>query len=63
MDSFLVFIVDCIILLLLLVVFASGRIFNLYKTTMPEENIIVKTAKCIWVRNKPFIQFLLFHFS
>ena len=39
-------------MLLISVFFASGRIFNMYKMTMPKENIIVKTTKCIWVRNK-----------
>ena len=31
--------------------FLCGRIFNLYKITMPEKNILVETAKCIWVSN------------
>ena len=33
------------------VVFLCGRIFGLYKLIMPENNVIVETAKCVWVSN------------
>ena len=38
-----------IILFYISVVFLCGRIFGLYKLTMPENNVIVEAVKCIWV--------------
>ena len=30
-------------------IFVMGKVLRLYKDQMPEENILLKTVKCIWV--------------
>ena len=30
----------------------AGKVFGLYHSRMPDENILVKTTKCIWVSSK-----------
>jgi hypothetical protein len=38
--------------------FVIGKVFGLYKINIPEENIIVKTVKCIWVSDSNAMELL-----
>ena len=45
------FLQDLKMVIILPVIFASGKFFNFYTLLDPKENIIVKTTACIWVNN------------
>ena len=44
----LAFAVPAVLMIVAILIFLAGRICNLYKMSMPEENIIVKFCSCIW---------------
>lgn len=48
----LAFGVPALLMIVAILVFLAGRMCNLYKMTMPEENIIVKFFSCIWTSFK-----------
>ena len=48
----LAFAIPAILMIVAILIFLVGRICNLYKMTMPEENIIVKFCSCIWTSFK-----------
>ena len=48
----LAFAVPAVLMIVAILIFLAGRICNLYKMSMPEENIIVKFCSCIWTSFK-----------